>query len=226
MVQSPSTLHKSVYLYLKDLIMNCDIKPGEHIEEKEIMEKTGCSKTPVREAIIRLKSENLVQVKSRYGAFAMPLTKQDVIEVYTLRKILEPEVAVRCLGWIDLRGIEKLNKSLEQLCVDSVKPAKDYEAIDIQFHNYFISHAGNKRLETFFKPVMQDAYRISMFNNLATGNAVATWQETVIHHKRILLALEEEDKTAIRSAYDYHLNFYLSQALDTLEAYDKGHNNI
>ncbi|MDX9984086.1 GntR family transcriptional regulator, partial [Sphaerochaeta sp.] len=60
-------LKQQAYDYLKTKILNCEIKPGEYICEKDILESAEISRTPFREAVIMLQAEHLVEVRPRHG---------------------------------------------------------------------------------------------------------------------------------------------------------------
>jgi len=79
-----------VYERLRADIMSGGIQPGERILEREYAEKFGVSRTPVREALRLLERDGLVDFKSKRGVTArLPLTKDDVEEIFRLRELLQ-----------------------------------------------------------------------------------------------------------------------------------------
>ena len=72
---SASMTQKSL-LYLRDKIQNCQLMPGETLSEKELCEEIGCGRTPVREALLSLRGDGLVEISpSTAGWYPRPRTK-------------------------------------------------------------------------------------------------------------------------------------------------------
>ena len=88
-------LKQQAYDYIKHKIKVCSYLPGEAINELRIAEETGIGRTPVREALLSLKEENLVEVRPRKGTFAPLITEDKINEMYQIRRLLEPVIAVR-----------------------------------------------------------------------------------------------------------------------------------
>ena len=94
-ILTSQTLKEQAYNYIKHKIKRCTYLPGEAIHELRIVEETGIGRTPVREALLALKEENLVEVRPRKGTFAPVITESLINEMYQIRQILEPTVAIR-----------------------------------------------------------------------------------------------------------------------------------
>ena len=81
------------YVRLKNEIRENRLPPGFQAPEPEIAERLGMSRTPVREALIRLEAEGLVELIPRRGARVMPISPTDMAEIYDLLTALEPLAA-------------------------------------------------------------------------------------------------------------------------------------
>ena len=81
------------YLRLKEEIRSNDMPPGFQAPEPEIAERLGMSRTPVREALIRLEAEGLVELIPRRGARVLPIRTEDMKEIYEILTALEPDAA-------------------------------------------------------------------------------------------------------------------------------------
>ena len=73
----------------------CQYMPGEAVNELKIMEETGIGRTPVREALLALKEEGLIEIRPRKGTFACAITEFQINEMYQIRRLLEPISAVK-----------------------------------------------------------------------------------------------------------------------------------
>jgi len=84
-----STVVQQVHDYLRDRIVQLDIKPGEKIDVTRLSKELEVSQTPIREALQKLVEQGLVVVKPYVGYFVVQLTPKDVEELFDLRKVLE-----------------------------------------------------------------------------------------------------------------------------------------
>ena len=78
-----------VYSHLRNLILRLHLKPGEALSEQELSVKLGLSRTPVREAFIRLAEEGLVDVYPQRGTLVAPIRIAEVKEAHFIRRLLE-----------------------------------------------------------------------------------------------------------------------------------------
>jgi DNA-binding GntR family transcriptional regulator len=81
---------EAVYLRLKEEIENGDFEPGQALTEFMLVEHTGASRTPVREALRRLAAEGLVNIAPRVGATVARISLRSVRELFDYRRVLEP----------------------------------------------------------------------------------------------------------------------------------------
>ena len=85
-------LKDTVYDQIKTKIIECEYPPDSILTEARLMEDTGVSRTPIREAINRLAHENLVMVIPKKGILVKGITIRDIIQVFETREIIEPEL--------------------------------------------------------------------------------------------------------------------------------------
>ena len=82
------------YRVLKDNIMTLNLKPGELLSEADLSEKLGISRTPIREVLMRLKNEHLIEVKPQTGTYISLIDANLIEEAMFMRYTLEKEVEV------------------------------------------------------------------------------------------------------------------------------------
>lgn len=208
-------LKDDAYEYLRSLLLDCEIKPGEIINEKQIVEKSGFSRTPIREALILLQSENLVEIIPRKGTYAKRIDIHGVMELFALRKLIEPAIAVKFRNNMNLTHMTKLDAQLKYICDNpDTTSIQDFYRTDIAFHTFIINSSQNERIIRMFLPVMQEAYRIGINNTFTkTENSRI---ETYIDHHRIIQSILSENESDIKNAYLTHLNNAMISALDTI----------
>src|SRR5213078_2267519 len=79
----------AVYEALRDAIISTELEPGRQVSENEIADKLGVSRTPVREALARLRDDQLVQIVPQLGTFVSPISVAGVDDAQFLREALE-----------------------------------------------------------------------------------------------------------------------------------------
>lgn len=86
-------LSQSVYESVRQEIIELVLRPGSHLREAELAQRYSVSKTPVREALLQLKKDGLVEILSYRGAIVTHYTHTDLVEIYQLRELLEGSCA-------------------------------------------------------------------------------------------------------------------------------------
>lgn len=147
------------YQTLKQLVMENELKPSASYLEAELAERLGMSRTPVREAALQLESEGYLSIRPRHGITVLPISVQDMSEIYELLIELEPYAAER----LAQRGITAEEVAALQSHVDTMDKALAEDDLigwadaDEAFHTDLVRFSGNARLlkviETFWGQV-------------------------------------------------------------------------
>lgn len=135
-------LTDQVYQSLKKRIMNNEILPNTYLDEKQICESLGVSRTPVREALVRLEWEGLVTSLPQRGTVVSDLSLQTIIELIHIRKVMEPELLKPYLHCYDKEVLLDFRTKIEQAL--SNNDIATLHALDYAFHKY-LYEASNKR---------------------------------------------------------------------------------
>ncbi len=212
MEERSTSLTQRALAYLKEKIQNCELAPGEILLEKELCQEIDCGRTPVREALLSLRGEGLVEIFPRKGIRVAPFTREGICEIYQIRKLLEPTVCARyCLG-MDKGRLLDFDRQFQQM---DQEDNRAYYALDISFHTWLVAAAGNKTLDAFFSGLMQTQYRFSMYT-VQMGTAVK--RDYYSEHHEVIEALLAEDTARIEKAVTAHANYSQVIALRTLQA--------
>ncbi len=206
------TLKQQAYDYIKHKIKVCDYLPGEAIYELRIAEETGIGRTPVREALLSLKEENLVEIRPRKGTFAPLITEEGINQMYQIRRLLEPMIAMRYKHNFEksqLLDYDFLFKNLD------ISNDEKYYNLDIEFHQYIADAAKNPALSEFYQKMMFTQYRIGAYNSIC---GTAKKEHYYSEHHAIILALLEEDDKKIEETCMYHISRSHIISLQTLRS--------
>ncbi|TZE80976.1 GntR family transcriptional regulator [Calorimonas adulescens] len=142
-----SSISDKVFNLLKNAILSGELKPGERLVERKLSEKLGISRTPVREAIQKLKSQGLAVQLPRKGAVVSMVTPREVIDVFNIREVLEGLAARLAAENANKRQINQLNRILNEMekCV-ALNNEEELEDLHIKFHETIYKIAGNEKL--------------------------------------------------------------------------------
>lgn len=144
-------------------IIGGEIALGEALSEVALAHSLGVSKTPVREALLRLESEGLVDVHPQRGTFVFQMTAAQVAELGEMRELLEIAAVRLALARRPAALAEALDALVERMA-DAVARCDwaRYRALDGALHDGFIAHAGNAFLETCYAAI---AFRVQALRN-------------------------------------------------------------
>lgn len=124
------------YRVIKDNIMSVGLKPGEVLSEGDLANKLGVSRTPIREVLIRLKGERLIEVKPQTGTYVSLIDWKLVGEAIFVRCTLEKEALKEACVAFDEKILLEMEKCLEaqKLIADKTNNVLEFHMLDKRFH--------------------------------------------------------------------------------------------
>lgn len=160
-LKDKSTRVDKAYARLKADILAGRLPPGFQAPEPDIADRLGMSRTPVREALIRLEAERLVDLIPRRGAKVLAISQQDIREVFEVLAALEAlaagEVAKgersdRALGIIEEAVIAAENAL-------AGGDMENWAVLDDRFHRLIVRSGGNVRLDEMISSLLNQVFR-------------------------------------------------------------------
>ena len=194
-------------------IVYCEYAPGQEINEKQLVEETGFGRTPLREALLLLKKEGMVDIFPRKGMRISTLTEKSVSDLYQARKLIEPAVMV------EYKTLYSKSKLLQfQQRFQQATQAKDLDRflLDIEFHSYLISIMDNSVLMEMNNNLMVIQVRLAMYASL--HDAPDSREDDMAQHSAIIDALLRENETDIRDTTILHINHSMIRSLNAIRA--------
>ncbi|WP_028402832.1 GntR family transcriptional regulator [Ectobacillus panaciterrae] len=178
-----------VYLALKKAIVMLELQPEQRLNDKELAEEFGISRTPVREALKRLEDEGLVESIPGSVTRVAPLKLEEAKHAFTVVAVLHSlaaRLAVPLLKESDIEELEFSNKTL-LLSVEKKDIIKAIEADEL-FHNIFLDVAGNPEIIRALERSIPKIHRleISQFTSVKGLKSVE-------QHKQIIEACKNKD---------------------------------
>ncbi len=152
------------YDELRRRILSNEMPAGAQYLEQALADELGMSRTPVREALIRLSDERLVEVRPRHGARVLPVSVADMAEIYELLTVLEAlaaqRIAERGLEMSELSRLDGLIAAMERaLEIDDLIA---WSGLDQDFHTAIVELSGNHRLSQVAAMFRDQAHRARM----------------------------------------------------------------
>lgn len=206
---------EDAYERLKAEILENRLASGYQATEPEITARMGMSRTPVREALLRLEAEGLIELIPRHGIRVLPISAGDMREIYELLTVLEPEVAAR-LAQANLGkdALQELGQATEEMEVALAKEDLDaWAEADNRFHRKLLEMHGNKRLSTFVRTICDQAHRARMMTLRLRQKPTRSTTE----HRQIMTCILEGDADGARETFRRHREQSAEELLDILE---------
>jgi DNA-binding GntR family transcriptional regulator len=146
---------------LKRLILDNAIPPGAQMLEQEAALRLGMSRTPVREAMVRLQHEGMVEIRPRHGMRVLPISVDDMQEIYDILTELEGlaarRAAERGLNEEELSGLDAAVDAMDRALAADDRTA--WAEADGEFHARLVAASGNRRLQSAVATVMDQSQR-------------------------------------------------------------------
>jgi DNA-binding GntR family transcriptional regulator len=212
--RKPAALTDWVYATLKDAVLSLEFPMGSQLKIEELACRMDCSRTPVREALLRLEKDGLVEVVPRVGFFVTHITRRDLRELLEIRELLEAyaaRTAVATLSDSDLNYLDQLLELGEKAVEED--DLEQFQQVEIEFHTRLMDLAPNRRLREAMNGLQDLTYRERMLALRSPGNV----RETLREHRQIVEALREGDGELAGRMMAEHIAGVRTRLMDFLE---------
>ncbi|WP_286786584.1 MULTISPECIES: GntR family transcriptional regulator [Pseudomonas] len=194
---APEKLGELAYQTLRRMILEKALRSGGPVVEGRLIEELNISRTPLREALLRLEGEGLLVRAGARSYSVRFVSAQEYFQTMKVRELLETEAIGLSIGKIDKRVIEQLVKKLKSLGKGQQEPA--HWQIDDQVHTMYAQASGNPVLARLIEQVRTHS---RLFELVSPFNRI---EEDRAEHLAILEAYLSGDADAARAAVRTHL---------------------
>jgi DNA-binding GntR family transcriptional regulator len=192
--------------YVKRQVLTGAFPGGELISEGEVAAALGMSRTPVREAFLRLEAEGLLRLYPQRGALVVPVSSDETRAVIEARLVLELFAASKVIGrgpTVCASAFERLSAELERQRDAAAKPDwPEFLAADRAFHSITLDESRNAILSAFYSSLRDRQMRMTGESVIRDRQRIATIMD---EHSGIAEALRDGDLKRAREAVQTHL---------------------
>lgn len=210
-------LVEQAYAELRRRILDNVYAPGFQALESALADELGVSRTPLREALIRLQDEGLVEVVPRHGMRVLPVSAADMKEIYEILTSLEAMaaelVALKRPAPAELAALEKASRDMEKALKKDDLDA--WAEADERYHRQLIELCGNRRLAAVVYNYWDRAHRARMFTLRLRPKPVNSTHE----HLAVVEAIRRGDAVAARELHRAHRERGSRELLEILSRY-------
>lgn len=212
------SLVEEAYEELKRRIVYNELPPGHQALEEELGVELGMSRTPVREALIRLEHEGFVDVVPRRGMRVKPVTETDIREINEVLSCLESGAAERlALRRPSGKEMARLESAIGEM--DAALESDDMNAwseADYRFHRLLVEMAGNRQLADVALNFLEKAHRIRLMTTPLRSRPVYS----NVNHAAVVEAIRRGDAQTAVEIHRAHKRRWGRELNEVLERLD------
>jgi len=194
---------------IRQAIIDGRVMPGQRLKEEELAQQLGISRTPVREALLILQTEGLVEASPNRGATVRSYELSDLEDMYELRALLEGNAARWAATRIDADSLQRLHDScarFKKLVAGS--NVNKLVAENALFHDTILAAAGSERLAGMVRQVIATPLVYKSYIWYSPEQATASYH----YHRQLTNALERRDP----SRAEFIMREHVYEARDVL----------
>ncbi len=201
-MEKVTSLSDILFKEIETDILGGKYQPGEILSENKLAQKYGVSRTPIRDAVNKLKQEHLIEYENSKVLRVVGISKEDIQDIYAIRLQIEPEGIKRLLDNIDEDFLAELKDILDlQYFYVSKQDAENIRLTDTNFHEKLYEQIGSP----VYKDVLIDLHKKIMKvrkNSVSNSSrAILAYQE----HMEIFEALKKGDSVKLEEVVRNHI---------------------
>ncbi|MER5401083.1 GntR family transcriptional regulator [Streptomyces sp. NPDC002599] len=198
-----------VYAHVKQGVLERRYEGGSLLTEGELADAVGVSRTPVREALLRLEAEGLIKLYPKKGALVLPVSAQEIADVVETRQLVEEHAARKAVPAsprLLARLEELLDRQKEQAAAGDLAAAA---VTDRCFHAEIVRSGGNEILSRLYDQLRDRQLRMGVAVMHAHPDRIT---KTLVEHEQILQALRAGDADAVVALIHGHVSWFSNLA--------------
>ena len=197
-----------VFERLREMILSLELAPGTVLSRAELATRFGISQTPVRDALMRLGEEGLVDIYPQHATVVSRINLSSALQAHFLRRSIELEVVRKLTEGNDAAMVARLRATIaHQKALRDAKDYREFASFDQAFHRQMYEAAGVPELWDLVRRLSGHIDRLRRLHLPVAGKTKAIVRD----HGEIVDAIERHDPDAAQAALRKHLSGTLSQ---------------
>jgi DNA-binding GntR family transcriptional regulator len=189
------------YQLIKDSILDRTHPGGTLLTEGELAELVGVSRTPVREALLRLEADGLVRLYPKKGALVLPVSAAEIADVLEARELVETHTAGRAVDRAEAVVPELRDRLADMRAAQAAGDTVAFTTADRGFHRVIVAAAGNAVLTGLYDSLRDRQLRMGV-EYVRSGSE--RMDRALAEHEEILAALTSGDRERVRRSVRRH----------------------
>ena len=206
----------SVYRELHAAICDFRLEPNQRLVQNNLADQLGISRTPVRDALMRLAQEGLVHPAPQRGGYLVSeFTAREVLDIYDVRLALEPLAASQAAGHhtsVEIAMLRELNSAIAAQAEGS---SDDTFELNREFHGLVISRSDNVIIRRMLDQLWSMPSALRMYNLQMVADHDP--ESMVSEHEQIITALESGDGARVANDVRSHVTKARAEAVEHVE---------
>lgn len=216
---SHQNLDQKIYLTLKSMIIERKLMPGTKIIQDKLAQELGVSRTPLVNALKKLEHEKLITSIPRRGFFVRLFSKQELVQIFELREVLEGLAAKRATQESSEEQLIKLKSFFQDFQnVEQIDDVKKYAHEDREFH-YFLIETGGKGI---LADILETYNIVTLsYQTIDQEGLVRSPMETLAEHIAIIDAVTQHKPERAETLIRLHLKMSRQRLQKSVEENDE-----
>ena len=198
----------AVYAKIRESILTGEFPPGSRLKETELVDLCGYSRTPVREALRRLASEDYILIHTNQGAEVKTWSSEEIKDLFRLRALLEGHAAAQAAQRISLKELEKIRTSIEEMdailrqSAPGQLPIEEFLSLNQSIHHTVWEASGSQRLVTMLSRLIEQALVVRTARQFSRSRL----ERSHVHHQDLYEALQAGDSSWAEAIMRSHIH--------------------
>jgi DNA-binding GntR family transcriptional regulator len=210
----PRTMSEFIYDSLKEAIIMNEFKANQRINEKEISDRFHVSRTPVREAVLRLAAEGFVKIDSYRRAIVKKISFEELGEILQVLGALDRLAVGLAIDRItpkEIMKLEGITEKMEKVC--ALKSVEKFIELNASFHDELWKSVPNGFLVEILNFVRDKKERYS-YARLYSYKKPGFLEKSMKHHRALMRAIKTKDRERLLNLIVEHRNILLEKSTD------------
>ncbi len=199
-------MSSKIYTEIKKDIVELRIPPGSVLNERELVKQLGASRTPIREAIIKLTQENWLVTSDRCSVKVKDISPKTVKDIFQFREMFESFALMVTVERQEKRSLAGKLDSVVRLMENYIGNRREFIKADLEFHTTIVGNVNNDLLQNVWLTICDELTRIAIFSM----DEMRQPEIIIKEHKEIIQALWEGKSDMVLNTLKQHYGMIMN----------------